>query len=64
MPPDPHVTHSGREGGGKDRDAIPVDGLEGMVSNHIPLKQYARRGVGKQDDVPVKAEELGYGVLI
>jgi hypothetical protein len=64
MPPDPHVTHFDGESGGKDRYAIPLDGLEGVVFDHIPLEQYGHGGVSAKDHVSVKAEELGYVVLI
>jgi hypothetical protein len=63
-PSDPHITHFDRERGGKDWDAIPVDSLEGLVFDHIPLKQYAHGRVGTKDDILAKAEELGYAGLI
>ena len=64
MPPDPHVAHFDWEGGGKDRDAIPVDGLEGLVLDDIALEQHTHRGVGAKDDVSVKAGEPGYVGLV
>ena len=60
VPLDPHVAHFDWEGGGEDRDTVPVDTLKGLVPYDVPFEQQAHRGVGAEDDVSVKAGESGY----